>query len=60
MKLTALGEYNVWYCDWCDTKNLTPGTRFEKEKVFCGACHIRFRMTPHGHMEQERVLSGMI
>ncbi len=39
MKIMPLGDYYVWYCEWCDTRNLTLWTRFEKNDVFCGACH---------------------
>jgi hypothetical protein len=39
MKIMPMGDYYVWYCEWCDTRNLTLWTRFEKDNVFCGACH---------------------
>jgi hypothetical protein len=34
-----MGDYYVWYCEWCDTRNLTLWTRFEQDDVYCGACH---------------------
>jgi hypothetical protein len=34
-----MGDYYVWYCEWCDSKNLTLWTRVEKNDVLCGACH---------------------
>jgi len=39
MRLSPIGDYYEWYCDWCDSKNLTLWTRFEKGEVVCGACH---------------------
>lgn len=39
MKLLSIGEYYVWYCDWCDSRNLTPWTRTSTGKVNCGGCH---------------------
>ncbi len=42
MKLMPVGDYYVWYCDWCDSKNLTLWTHFEKGQVVCGACHNHY------------------
>jgi hypothetical protein len=39
MKLLTMGEYYVWYCDWCDSRNLTPWTSTVTGKVSCGGCH---------------------
>ncbi len=39
MKIMPMGDYYVWYCEWCDSKNLTLWTRVEKNEVVCGACH---------------------
>lgn len=44
MKLIPIGDYYAWYCDWCDSRNLTLWTRVEKNKVYCGACHRQFTM----------------
>ena len=55
-----LGDYYVWYCEWCDTKNLTIWTRFEKDKVFCGACHNGFPMTHNATSEQGKFLSAVL
>ncbi len=38
MKIMPMGDYYVWYCEWCDSKNLTLWTRVEKDEVLCGAC----------------------
>ena len=40
--MIALGDYYVWYCDWCDSRNQTLWTRMEKGKAVCGACHSLF------------------
>ena len=60
MNIRPLGDYYVWYCEWCDTKNLTLWTRFEKDQVFCGACHNGFQMTPHAHLASEKIVNGML
>jgi len=39
MKIIPHGDYYVWFCDWCDSRNLTLWTRFDAEEVVCGACH---------------------
>jgi hypothetical protein len=57
MKLMPLGDYYVWYCDWCDSRNLTLWTRVEKGEVCCGACHNRFHFGSLSAAERER--SGM-
>lgn len=48
MKIMPLGDYYVWYCEWCDTRNLTLWTRFEKNDVFCGACHRGAQLDARG------------
>ncbi len=42
MKLMPMGDYYIWFCEWCDSRNLTLWTRFEKGDVYCGACHKAF------------------
>jgi hypothetical protein len=46
MKLMPHGDYYIWYCDWCDSRNLTLWTRVDKGEVTCGACHIPFAFAP--------------
>ena len=46
MKLILQGDYYVWYCDWCDSRNHTLWTRVDKEKVICGVCYTPFSITP--------------
>jgi hypothetical protein len=45
MKLIPLGDYYIWYCDWCDSRNQTLWTRVEKGKVVCGVCYTPFCIT---------------
>ena len=46
MKLMPQGDYYVWYCDWCDSRNHTLWTRVEKGKVICGVCYTPFAIAP--------------
>ena len=48
MELTLKGDYYEWYCDWCDTRNLTLTCRVADEKFVCCACHRteQFRLAP--------------
>lgn len=42
MQLMPLGDYYVWYCEWCDSRNLTLWTRIENNELCCAACHREF------------------
>lgn len=42
MELLAVGDRYIWYCDWCDTKNVTPWVRTKEKKLCCAACHKTF------------------
>ena len=42
MKTMTMGEYYVWYCEWCDSRNMTPWTRATGDKVSCACCHKEF------------------
>lgn len=42
MVLMPMGDFYVWYCDWCDSRNLTLWTKVEKNSVSCCACHKTF------------------
>ena len=57
MKLIPQGDYYVWFCDWCDSRNLTLWTRVEKGKVVCGVCFTPFATLPYsGEVAQLSVL----
>jgi hypothetical protein len=49
MKVIPIGDYYAWYCEWCDSRNLTLWTRFEKGQVVCGACHNAFALAEQTH-----------
>lgn len=53
MKLTPIDDYYLWYCDWCDSRNLTLWTRVEKDKVQCGACQMPVAI-PHDEYVEKR------
>jgi hypothetical protein len=57
MKLILQGDYYVWYCDWCDSRNHTLWTRVKKEKVTCGVCYKPFTITP---LPLEKVHSSVL
>jgi hypothetical protein len=38
MKIMPSGDYYIWYCDWCDSRNLTLWTRIDKMEVVCAVC----------------------
>jgi len=42
MKLMPQGDYYLWYCEWCDTRNLTLWTRVVKNQLCCAACQKKF------------------
>jgi hypothetical protein len=42
MKLTPQGDYYIWDCDWCDSRNHTLWTWVEKGSLLCSACHTHF------------------
>ncbi len=52
MKLILQGDYYVWYCEWCDSRNLTLWTRMDAENVACGACHTPFTVSDESVGEQ--------
>jgi hypothetical protein len=39
MELNLKGDYYEWYCDWCDTRNLTLIHRVADGTFSCCACH---------------------
>lgn len=49
MKTIAMGEFYVWYCEWCDSRNLTLWSRTMGGKVGCGCCHKEFAVGPRQH-----------
>jgi len=46
-----MGEYYVWYCEWCDSRNLTRWAQATGGKVSCGCCHKEFAVAGARHKE---------
>ncbi|GFO53645.1 hypothetical protein GMSM_06520 [Geomonas sp. Red276] len=42
MKTMAMSDFYVWYCEWCDSRNLTPWKTTAAGQVCCGGCHKEF------------------
>ena len=51
MRLIPMDDHYLWYCDWCDSRNLTLWTRVEKGKVQCGACQMPVAIPHDTHLE---------
>ena len=56
MKLMPQDDYYLWYCDWCDSRNLTLWTRIETGKVQCGACQMPIAIPHDAYVEQRSSL----
>jgi transposase-like protein len=50
MKVMPKGDHYVWYCDWCDSKNLTIWTKVDTGKFSCAACQREFSIESDGHI----------
>ena len=46
MKTMAMGEFYVWYCEWCDSRNMTLWTRIDRKEVACACCQRSFPLAP--------------
>jgi len=51
MRTMAMGEYYVWYCEWCDSRNLTPWGTAAGGRVNCGCCHKEFAVAGARHKD---------
>ena len=51
MKLFPQGDHYLWYCDWCDSRNLTLWTRVERGKINCCACQMPVAVPHDTHSE---------
>ncbi len=60
MKVIPMGDYYVWYCEWCDSRNLTLWTRMESGEVYCGACHRRLPVPGDAPEEEFRAISNIL
>ena len=53
--------YNIWYCEWCDSKNFTRKDSITIHALVCGACHkkaLDFSLIEHNEKE-ETLLKGL-
>jgi hypothetical protein len=46
MNIMPMGDYYVWYCDWCDSRNMTLWTRVQHDACVCAACQRHFTLMP--------------
>lgn len=58
MNIIPLGDYYAWYCEWCDTRNLTLQQKFAAGTVTCGACHKHFEQTAGEERGERLALCG--
>ncbi|RNC71409.1 MAG: hypothetical protein ED859_04465 [Desulfuromonadales bacterium] len=58
MNIIPRGDYYAWYCEWCDTENLTLQQRFASGTVACGACHKHFVSCDVAGADKEYALAG--
>ena len=59
MKIRPIGDYYVWYCSWCDSRNATLWTRLVSPSICCAACQQRFQIAADGELLPESVCSGL-
>lgn len=45
MQIMPMGDYYVWYCEWCDSRNMTLWTRMDAKEVSCSCCQRTFPLT---------------
>ena len=58
MKLMPHGDYYVWYCEWCETRNLTLWTRVMKNQLCCAACKKNYAAFDERALHQTGALEG--
>ena len=39
MKMIPMGEYYVWFCNWCDSTNQVHWSKQDRPDLTCAACH---------------------
>lgn len=58
MKIMPSGDYYLWDCDWCDSRNRTLWTRIDEGKLVCGVCYASCHISITGQFatapEQEK------
>ena len=58
MTIMLMGDHYVWYCPWCDSRNLTSWVKMEHRSVCCSACQKRFKVSREGNLVTDDALSG--
>ena len=58
-RIRPLGDFYVWYCDWCDSTNSTLWTRLESASVCCAACQQKYDLASDGQL-LPRISSGLL
>ena len=52
MKIMPSGDYYLWDCDWCDSRNRTLWTRIDDGKLICGVCFASCHISVTGHFAE--------
>jgi hypothetical protein len=55
MSAMAMGDFYVWYCEWCDSRNLTPWVKPASGKISCGCCHKEYATVDRSRLNEGRV-----
>jgi hypothetical protein len=42
------GDYYKWYCDWCDTRNMTIWVKVGNGNLTCTACQRKHTVNEQG------------
>ena len=50
MKMKPMGDYYVWFCEWCDSRNATLWAHVATPNVCCSACQQKFHILPDGEL----------
>jgi hypothetical protein len=52
MELYLEGDYYEWYCDWCDTRNVTLIHRVTDGTFYCCACQKQVLCDEINHLDK--------
>ena len=61
-KIKPMGDYYVWYCDWCDSRNSTLWAKIDSHSVCCNACLQKYQVSSDGYLHpfsQVQLLEAM-
>ena len=62
MKLIPVGDYYLWFCEWCDSQNRTLWARMDAHHLTCGVCSRQVAVSspsafPASHGATKQVIS---